>query len=702
MNSNNFFQQIAEFQKNIDWLNQVLKGGKDDSVIIDGVTKPSISKDIDNQYSAIKSMVQGRQAYETKADLPSSPPNGVILCEVWRDQVRENNGLYGWNGSAWEKSPYDSTQEFVNMVDGVRAELGDANTSHQGAGLSSGIEPIETNHGDKYSGGISDEFGRMIMAFGLDGVIKIFTQLAIGFADFKAEKGRAGLSINNGELQLGVSAGGTPFVGNTDVHSTDNLSYAIMDQTGRMAFIIYSDGTIQTAGQQLSPSTDEYAWSVQDKDGRVALMVLPDGTVDFIPNEKLIEKIIPSSLGEFNPMLTDHNHILMHGQSLSVGLASRPAITGESGIGALMPDSGTYDGVRDVSQGVNGGPPVSTGYSPMMTLGDASMGNEVPTAGACEQLQLMLNERFGSGQHVVIGSNCGHGGYKIDQLDKEGDGSGVTPNYTLGVEQSQLYKRHSSGLDKHCLTQAMLWMQGESDIWDGTSKEEYKRRFKNLIMDFSSDINQSYQPVLLTYQVGSHTKCGDIASPDIPIAQWEVSKEHPYIKMACPTYILDYNSDGIHLKNHSSRWIGCYFGKALFKLLTDGEWKPLQPERINRQGNIILIDMHVPVPPLVIDQEAVLDPGDYGFEVWNGSKKEKIKSISLVGDSKIKIVLESDVIGKVIVRYGIGTKGSNAGPQTGPRGNIRDSDPTMSALRDADNKPYSLFNWCVIFEKEQD
>lgn len=115
MNSNNFFQLVADFEKNIDWLNQILKGGESDNVNIDGVVKPAISKDIAEKWAAISGMVQGRAAYTTKSDLPASPPPGVLLAEVWNDISVSNNGLYGWTGSIWEKSPYDTNPTSLVM-----------------------------------------------------------------------------------------------------------------------------------------------------------------------------------------------------------------------------------------------------------------------------------------------------------------------------------------------------------------------------------------------------------------------------------------------------------------------------------------------------------------------------------------------------------------------------------------------------------
>lgn len=46
--------------------------------------------------------------YQTKADMDEAggPANGQ-MAKVWNDPAEENNGEYGWNGSAWEKSKYD-------------------------------------------------------------------------------------------------------------------------------------------------------------------------------------------------------------------------------------------------------------------------------------------------------------------------------------------------------------------------------------------------------------------------------------------------------------------------------------------------------------------------------------------------------------------------------------------------------------------
>jgi len=109
--SNNFFELIEWFKKNVDWLNLVLIGGEADSALIDGVEKPSIDKRFADRFAELQAMVQGRNAFETKAALLASgaPPPEKPLAEVWNDQTLGNNGLYGYiTGTGWTKSPYDT------------------------------------------------------------------------------------------------------------------------------------------------------------------------------------------------------------------------------------------------------------------------------------------------------------------------------------------------------------------------------------------------------------------------------------------------------------------------------------------------------------------------------------------------------------------------------------------------------------------
>ncbi|MBB31916.1 MAG: hypothetical protein CMK63_07110 [Pseudoalteromonadaceae bacterium] len=103
-----FFSLVTELETLLGQLNIILAGAEDETVEVNGVTKDSISKAIRDKFSAIQAMVQGRLSFENKAALDAfGAPANSELAEVWDDSLELNNGLYGYKGGAWVKSPYD-------------------------------------------------------------------------------------------------------------------------------------------------------------------------------------------------------------------------------------------------------------------------------------------------------------------------------------------------------------------------------------------------------------------------------------------------------------------------------------------------------------------------------------------------------------------------------------------------------------------
>lgn len=110
----------------IDWLMQILKGDESISIDVDGVEKPSISKSILDNFSALQAMVQGRLAYPTKSAMDAAGYTTAELAVVWKDSVDENNGLFGWTGTAWEKSAYDAEINLNLKIADLESELYDS------------------------------------------------------------------------------------------------------------------------------------------------------------------------------------------------------------------------------------------------------------------------------------------------------------------------------------------------------------------------------------------------------------------------------------------------------------------------------------------------------------------------------------------------------------------------------------------------
>ncbi len=422
------------------------------------------------------------------------------------------------------------------------------------------------------------------------------------------------------------------------------------------------------------------------------------GKVSIDPSQDVADRIAALlAIGQEAPpqRLADIVHVWVHGQSLSLGTAAGGTISGLTTENVLMPNYGILDGV-EWGDGLTGTTSASTSFSPLNAQTNsrtleppgASIGNQFA------KLAAMTNP--------VLISHSGHGSYNVAKLDKTGEGDGPTQPYQLAINQALNYKNIANAGGNIISTSAMVWIQGETDISISTAPSVYKERVLKLREDYAADVGQRL-PLLVLSQVASHTKRTPGHAPDIGIAQWEMSAASDVL-MACPMYQFNYATDGIHLPAHSSRWLGCYIGRALYHTITLGEkWRPLEPTDVWRQGKLINVYFHVPVGPLVLDTVNVTDPGNYGFEVFdaNGSALG-IASVSVAGN-RAQITLATTPTGPVTVGYALGTAltGANAGRTTGARGCLRDSDSATGWANDASGQPYKLFNWSVMFKIQE-
>jgi hypothetical protein len=373
------------------------------------------------------------------------------------------------------------------------------------------------------------------------------------------------------------------------------------------------------------------------------------------------------------PPTFDVNMILSTGQSLSVGATGIPALS----------KAQPYDNRMFVT-GVLAG---ATGLTSFVPLAEGSV--ETMSSGLANLVTKLA--RDAGGGHDLLVSVHGVGGIAYSGLKK-----GTTP-YATGMAQAKAGLDVAVGLGKTFQIRAVTTVHGESDHI--ANNLAYEANLVEWQHDYETDVNAltgraGVLPMFQT-QMSSWTKFGQATSA-IPYAQLAAHVNNPgKIVLVGPKYHLPYASDGVHLTNEGYRHMGEDYAKAYRRVLVEGgTWEPVRPKSVVRADKVITITFHVPAPPLVLDTAIVSNPGNYGFEfVDDAAVTPGIAEVKLLPPDKVQITLTATPTGaNKSVHYAAGgVAGASAGPTTGPRGNLRDSDATPS------RNGYQLYNWCVHF-----
>jgi hypothetical protein len=383
----------------------------------------------------------------------------------------------------------------------------------------------------------------------------------------------------------------------------------------------------------------------------------------------------------------DINHVLATGQSLSVGYAGSPPLTTQQPYANIMFVTGIISGATGLVSFVPLVEGDMVGGARVETM-SSSFANHV-TKAAREQILLGLPGARSS--HDILVSAHGRGGHAY-RLIKKG-----TAAYAEGMAQVSAAKTLAGG--KSYVVRAVTNVHGESDhIAANTSYEANLREWQR---DYETDVRSmtgQAQPVpMFQSQMSSWPRfLPEKAVSIIPAAQLAAHLNAPgRIILVGPKYHLPYAVDGVHLTNKGYQHMGEDFAKAYRRVVLEGKpWEPLRPKAIERNGTTIIVEFHVPVPPLVIDTTRVTNPGSFGFEWFDAGPKPAIASVAVTGPTIVTVKLAGPPGANGRLRYAhTGSPGAAAGPTTGPRGNLRDSDRTPSL------NGHELFNWCVHFDQ---
>lgn len=236
-------------------------------------------------------------------------------------------------------------------------------------------------------------------------------------------------------------------------------------------------------------------------------------------------------------------HIISYGQSLSLGERSVVAFPDDLTLPTDYQDVGLMfaDGVRSTGSTAAlvkfAESTAALEYSPWVTRTPG----ETPLYGALLQLKGLAGTR--------IGSAAGLGGASISELSH-----GTAP-YARLLRQVTTAKNLA---DAPYTVPAIIWMQGESDAFNGN----YATEFLALVNDLDKDIRA------ITGQANAVQI--HVCTPIFPTpaaAQRAVAAQNPNVRIACDNG--DYaRSDDVHLTASSSRAVGMALGASILKGLS--------------------------------------------------------------------------------------------------------------------------------------
>lgn len=683
---------LIEIQELVEKLEVIGFGDEGEIVSHNGRVRSSVASAISDQFLSLKTMIQGRQSFATKADMDADLDYAEnVIAEVWNDSVRDNNGIYGKLGKSsegsWVKSSFDDYSELATGLIEAESKVNAIPDSVSLAIKDVGFENDQNNSlssdlNDEVIAGISDSNGNAVL------LVTAIGQLIIPLLK------TFGLSI---EDSAEISGG------------EYNYDIAFCDANGNVGAGLYNGYWISKTGNV-----------VEDLTTRNQKNILAASELKHSINTT-------HAINEF-----DYNQIVVYGQSLSTGHEGWPALSKEQYYGNLM----LGDCVRPVSTSDDQFTPFGGDYlAPLIAnvqsgssiLSDSDVANLTEGDGALGEVvnhgmvnfAKRLHNRNGHSDVSFVTTNCGVSGKTIEQLSKNNTQDSVD-RYGRYLESVQKIKAIADTELKSFSVTGIVWMQGEWNYSDHGGEESltaYKSDLKQLRDDMIDDAKeitgQNDSPVFITYQTGaSYTRDSDefgVEGLHVGMAQWEFSRENPDCFLAGPVY--PYTDKGGHLDSNGYRWYGNYLGKVYHKVCTLGQsWSPLSPTKSQLVGRELYIDFHVPEPPLAFDlpyiRSSETDYTNKGFRITDGDGNVAIHSIEIIESTIVKIVLNRDVDADAKIWYA-------SQSIYGGNGCLRDSDPIVALdnyeylpdsgmyssadIPELNNKPYPLHNWCIAF-----
>lgn len=373
-----------------------------------------------------------------------------------------------------------------------------------------------------------------------------------------------------------------------------------------------------------------------------------------------------------NDSNTDIKHIIIYGQSLTLGEETEQAIT-TTGIDGILMLGNSPDDVLSQKESLL-----------------INVSKEEPIVSAVHSFGELYRKNINKHQ-MFIGSSCGVGGKSITELVNTGASNDIFNTRFIGALKNARELARNKRMSLSC--DAVVYFQGESDYpayVNGVQgdKEAYKIYLTKLKTDINNAILSNYEqgktPLLFIGQTSgvsvNQTNMG------ITMAQLEFAQENEDVILLNPIYqVPDYQ--GLHLSTNGARWFGEYIGKALFNTICSGERehgiRVIQALRQSDNEIRLITNVKNENLPLVIDTWTTQDYSETasteevnGFRVLIDGSGSLINGVKVEGNSII-LTTNTSMSGATTVIAMYASRGYLASDNKYKfwgGGNLRDSD----------------------------
>jgi hypothetical protein len=299
-----------------------------------------------------------------------------------------------------------------------------------------------------------------------------------------------------------------------------------------------------------------------------------------------------------------------------------------------------------------------------------------------------LVKAAGGADYVNVHGEVGENGQCLSFLIKNAAPRGLNGRaYQATLIETRAITRLAQAAGKTYGVGAIIVTHGECD----QGNPQYEEQLHQLWADYNTDLRaitgQTEPLLMIVSQQNSGGDRGQSAH-----AQWRIGVDFPNdVVCSGPKYQYPYSPDFIHMIVDGYEQLGEKYAQVYYERVVLGnDWQPLQPTSASRNGRVVTVNFHVPVPPLAWEdrfqaphQNAGTEwRAGKGFELRAGNTNIAISAVEIAGDA-VRITAAADLpANNLTVGYAVtGEPRPMAAPFAGTLrwGQLRDSDPFVGS-----------------------